>query len=1091
MASYDPKEQSAEILKLKGRKLLLDGKPSSNVDAIRALKSAHDMFEKGRVFDEETTLSMAEAFFALHEFGQARLYAAEVVSHRPREVAARKLLANVSLMDGQPDQAKLQLDALEKQGVKDADVIRMRIETLKGSENKEAIAELLKQLPEASGSQQFSKARAALRAGDKDMAIGLLKQLQAQQDFVVRATRLLAQIYLGDKDEAKAIDAVEHGLEVKKNDKLLLMTLGILKKQSPEEKLKLAAGILDEIPDEAERELRLYDLERRNNHPEEALKHLEAAKRIKPEDGQVVRTVFEYDLSQKNYDDALKCIEKLSALNWDHMGGLRFKYQYALARDRLPEALTAAQGMTSSLPDFAYTWLMLGDVQQAMGQYEPASLSYGKALEREGNSAVALRGLINCNYQMNQPETARQYIARANTIFPDSAEFKDMALRHQESFDDPEKVTDARRKQLKDNDASLDNWIALARNYFMAGAKHSAKNDESGAASLYALARATLNEAKSKGDWGDQEVIYRLLEEIGLRTNKPEDSIAALQEFAARPKWKDSPRPNLLLAERYKSMGKLDEAEKELKTALSKSNNDQKVQLELARFYEDTSGNVKGQAEKAIALLDQLFASSQNIDVLKKSIDLQIRSNHLDEAEKMINEQLAKHADDADLITLQGLLFLARQDPAKAEDRFNAALKLDSSNPRARFSLGVVYLATHKVNQAVDQLELAGKMSAAADVHSALAEAYAQKGDVERAITELEGLLRQNALNGSVRIRLLQLYAAAGNLSRMEQLLDDAEKNSKLSKDAIWFKIHAQRLMTSNPIVALDKIQRAVQLAPNDLDTLYLYVELLLRNKAFDKATGVVNQLAQSKSLENDWRLHMYEGSVLYQAQKKDEAFNEFDTALSLTADNDAAHAMTVQRLIEAAGMSDAIARAAEKAKDDVRWRILLATLYRNDGQWDKAVKTIDGIMEPAELAKLSPDRKEQAYRAAGAIYIARGAEDRTLYDKAITVYTSYLAQLTDMGDKANVNARFWVLNNLAYLISDIQKQPEKALKYSTMAMDLIHQTNQKHPEILDTHGWILVQCKKIDEGITVLNQALSGAPISPTPPSTWARPCC
>ncbi len=1077
---YDPKEQSAEIMKLRGRILLLDNTPASNIDAVKYLKGAHDLFEKGRVFDEETTLYLAEAFFALHEYGQARIYAAEVVSRRPREVIAHKLLANVLIVSGQSDLAIAQLDELEKMGIKDADVTRMRIATLKGADQKADSAKLLEQLPENSAAEKFSKARVALSAGDKDTAKRLLKVVQQQQDWVIPATRLLVQVYLSEKDEAGALAAVDDGLKVKPGDKLLILTRGIVQKPSPEERRKLQEEWIGDMADETDRELRLYDLERSNNNPAEALKHLTVARDKNPEDGRVLRAVFEYDLNQKNFDDAAKCLDKLTALNWDHMNGLRFKYQYSLARGQLNEALAAAQKMTTDLSEFAYTWLLRGDVEQALGQYEQAAGSYAKALEREGNSAPALRGLINCGYQRNQPETARQYIAVGMKIFPESREFKEMDLRHQESFGDPERVTDQRKKQLKENDKSLDAWIGLARNYLMCGASRNKRSDTAAANNFFDLAKSTLNDAKSRGDWGDHEDIYRLLDEIGLQANKPEDSIAALKELVARPAGTTNYRGNLLLAQRYASVGKYDEAELEFKNALAKSNNDVKLQLELARFYDATMNVVKGQAEKAITLLDSVFASTKDLTLLKKSLDLQIRAGQADRAEKTINEQLALHPDDTDLITLQGLLFMSHQEIPKAEERFTAALKVDPNNARARFSLGVIYLSSRKFDAAIEQLTVASKQSSTADVHSALAEAYAQKGDIERSISELELVLRQNIQNGPARTRLIQLYTTAGNVGRADQLLDEAEKNPKLSNNPVWFKLHAQRLMNSNPDLALDKIRRAVQLAPNDLDILYLNLELLLRNKGYQEGLQLSNKLAQSKELESDWRVHMYRGTFLYYMQQKDDGFNEFDKALNLSSDNDAANNLTVQRFIQSAGMPEAISRAAERAKDDVRWRIMLAVFYNSDRKADLAIKTINDVMDPAEQARLSPERKEQAYRAAGMIYLAHGEEDRSLYDKAINVYNLYLAQLIQMGDKANPEARFWVLNNLAYLTSERLKQPEKALQYSTMAMDLMRQTNTSSAPILDTHGWILVQCKKLDEAIGVLNKAAERDPSLP-----------
>jgi len=60
-------------------------------------------------------------------------------------------------------------------------------------------------------------------------------------------------------------------------------------------------------------------------------------------------------------------------------------------------------------------------------------------------------------------------------------------------------------------------------------------------------------------------------------------------------------------------------------------------------------------------------------------------------------------------------------------------------------------------------------------------------------------------------------------------------------------------------------------------------------------------------------------------------------------------------------------------------------------------------------------------------------------------------------------------LNNLAYILAEMLDKPEEALGYIERAL----QQNPREPNILDTHGWILLKTGQVDRAIAQLRRSV------------------
>jgi len=110
--------------------------------------------------------------------------------------------------------------------------------------------------------------------------------------------------------------------------------------------------------------------------------------------------------------------------------------------------------------------------------------------------------------------------------------------------------------------------------------------------------------------------------------------------------------------------------------------------------------------------------------------------------------------------------------------------------------------------------------------------------------------------------------------------------------------------------------------------------------------------------------------------------------------------------------------------------------------------------------------------RVSGQAYPAASGTIPGTYEKGITLCQRYIDRLKER--KAPLYTQVEALNNLASLIAENPKgaNPQEASQYSKKAYDIMKDGSSFYPSIADTHGWILVLCGQLEEGIEVLRDA-------------------
>jgi len=224
---------------------------------------------------------------------------------------------------------------------------------------------------------------------------------------------------------------------------------------------------------------------------------------------------------------------------------------------------------------------------------------------------------------------------------------------------------------------------------------------------------------------------------------------------------------------------------------------------------------------------------------------------------------------------------------------------------------------------------------------------------------------------------------------------------------------------------------------------------------------------AMARDGKAPWWVYLSRGQARYGLKDAAGAIAEFNTGLSAAGDNSSGVEKIVTTMVNTVGREEALNQVLTRSAKDPRWKLLAAALYSTsktaDGsvEWDKAVAMLDDVQ--AHFAELSTAQKAQALRIAGPLYqLAKPPQ----FDKAKKAYEQLL-QLEPED--------LFALNNLANLLVDgaLVPQPQEARQYSQKAYEKVKRAQPFPAAIFDTHGWVLVQCGDVSEGIEILQKVV------------------
>ena len=1079
---YARAHERSEVLKIRGKIEMLRGGQDAIVKAIQTFEKAQAQFRTENAKNQEDmdlTWLLARAYFASRQTGEAKTQLMKFKERAPDFLPVRRMLAQILIGEGDVKAAKEHVAYLKEHMPDDPDVLRLVLATLDQTKDAIEVKATYEKLPEGKDAsltpaqarqQVLAKAMVAALppVSNPDDAVRLYKTVLAKDAGDFDALQAIREVLVTQNKKDQALELLKAGHAAKPNDDRIALVIKQLEGASPEELKRSSEALIRKQfeKDPYGLELKLYEYHLVASDRKEAFKHLEAAEKIKPDEGRVQDLMFQYYMIEQDWAKAGEYVEKLAAKSWDQAGGLIYRFRLARARGENEAAAEYARQLTTRLEQFSRSWVFLGQAQQALSQYESAISSYGVALDKQSENPEAIAGIIDCYLQLNRPNEALRYIDRGRTAHPSNAYFREKWKAYQLQFGDPAEVIKPALAERDANPNDVNRWVALGRAQYAAAKKGDARS-----AQYAADAKATFTEAIKK--WPGEKVLWAFQSELADLTKDAAGGEALLKAMIARPEFKDSSEPIMMLADHYLRQDKPAEAEATMRQAIATFPADVDVKRRFAAYYTQN----KKYAE-ALKLLDP--ASPDKL-VRQQIVQIYMLSGQFADAEKLLRGLLASGDKDAQLHAMLGVVLLNENREEQAMESLGAALQIDPTNQTALYSRG-----TLRLKAKVPQLDGAVKDLVAlrdvnpnhVDARVNLADAYRQQGHTDEAIHELTEALRLAPGRRDVRITLVGLHTSMKPPAwgEAERLVAEGERMEP--KVFVWKQMQAKLYSSRGmPEKATVKIREALSVDPTNGDLLRDYFDILEAGKMWGQLLTETNRVfaADKNIAERGWWVYVKRAVALRNSGMAKESLADFVKAMEIvqadkTTNQDILIAI-IEKIRTTLDIQNAIDRArmlaANAGPQANRWKVILAYLYLQNGEEERAVTAIEEARTEAETMD---DRTSLvALGVAGNIYMATYK-----YDKGRAAYEQLIQKRPD---------DLSVLNNLAYILAEHTSPPDlnKALEYSQRAIDVMNKRNiGNDPNVLDTAGWInvMVGGDKLNQGIDYLNRSIQAGEI-------------
>ncbi len=1106
---YDKAHERADVLKIRGRIELLRGGPTASVEAMKTFEKAQERYKaadkEGRE-DLELTWELAKVYLRNGQPGSARTELLKLKDRIPGFFLARQMLAQVLIREGDSKAARAEVEFLKENAPDDPEVNRLYLAVLDSVKDAAQVKETFKKLPETNRNEQMFKAQVASYSPVSNPAEAerLFKLVLAAEPTDFDALQGAKDALLAQDKKPEALKLLEDAQKQKPDDEKIGLIIEQLSGASKAEIIEKSERLIRKqlADDPFALELKLYEFNLISRTKKDAFPHLEAAYKLKPEEVRVLDLMFQYYMGERNWDKSAEFADKLGAKNADQAKGLVYRFRLAMAKNDVPGALAIAQDLTAQYREFSRSYLYLGQAQQAARNWSGAIDAYNLALEKQSDNAEALAGNIVCCFQMGKPTEALRYINRGRAAHPSSPYFKNQWTQYQLSqYGDASLVVQPALEDRDANPKDPNRWIALGRAQYSAGQKR----DNPKSAKFIADAKATFNEALKQ--WPKQMVIWAFLSEIADFENDTAGGEAILKRMVASPDFQETPEAYLMLADHYARQSQrteispadrqagVDKCEATMKEALEHFKNfkDQKpateVRRRLAAYY---TQNKKW--DEALKLLDPAspdqMVRQQIVEIYMQQAAATKNDPELfGKAEKLVRSMLATSPNEAQLHALLGVVQLNLNQPQRAEESLNNALKLDPKNQAALYSRAQLRMKEQppRLDAAIVDLKTLRDVNPNhIEGRVTLADAYRQQHLYEDASHELEYALVRAPYRRDIRVNLAGLYAGIKppDWNDAERIVTDAERIEP--KEVLWKrmlgKLWSARAVQekSAPLheKATAKIREALALAPTSGEVLSDYLSILESAKNWRQLLAETDQVFKTvpKAAETGWGFYVQHAVALSNLGEPTKSMADFEKALQIVeADKSLGQDVVIQvidRLQETRGAEATIDRvkallARSTGAAATRWKVVLARLYFLNKDYPNAIDVVEQARK--ESAGLDVNLQVSALNVAGAIYMMSGD-----FAMARTAFEQLLAKRdNDLG----------ALNNLAFIVAEHTQPPDlaKAMEYGQRAYGVMTKNNVSDPNVLDTVGWINVLSggPKLDEGIRLLKESIDAGEIA------------
>ncbi len=861
--------------------------------------------------------------------------------------------------------------------------------------------------------------------GSRPEAVQALEQLHERVPEHWGVTSQLVNMYmrLDRRDDARRLlaEAGERHPEKTEVD----FALRMLQETDSEKRYELAMEAATVEEDPARRELAKAGVAAVFGREQQYVEHLRSAMEIDPDSPEVVARMFGYALSQEDWELAEECADAAERLNLDQIDGRLFRAQIAAAQDDYDRAIELLAEVLPGRPDLKRARAMLASYYSEVGKLREARETFRELWSIDPMYAPAAIGMARVTEQLGEFDEHQRWIERAHDLAPNNAYVRSRYLALQEERGTTAEVIAQRERVFQDNPGDTGNAYRLAVLYEREGRMEDAER-------MYTRVAENL---ESRIDAAG------IMASFYLRTGREQRVDAIMQRL--REVEEDKVGVYALYGSLVENIDP-SSAERAYSQAVETDPEDPRGYWAMSNLYAQRQRweDAVEYGRKCVEL------RPENIRYRKGLISYLINAGEHDEATERLNSYLAEYPEDVEAITFQAVLALREGEIEQARSLLDEAIARGPDNAQALRYRAQLRVAEGRLDEAAEDLQQASRIAQTPDVSLQLADLQVRMEDHRAAERTLRELLSEFPGHTQALQHLMAIYQQDRRWDEFEELLRDVRE--RFPEDPRYLvreaEMWAARDSSSNEIAAMEK---AVELAPQSAEVLARYMQSMLRGEQYARVVEVAEEKVGGESPV--WLLAI-KGRALAGLDRQDESEEVFVEALR-SADTARLPAVS-SHLLAAYGPDESVSalkRWQETLPDSPHVQILLAQLHQAGGDHARA---IDVLGDAQEIASDDRDRAE-VYKLLGLSYHST--------DRIEDAEQAYREALDANPDDP------LVMNNLAYLYTDVLGKPEEALPYAEQAARMM----PNNAAVLDTYGWTLFKLDRIAEAERQLLRAI------------------
>lgn len=785
-------------------------------------------------------------------------------------------------------------------------------------------------------------------------------------------------------------------------------------------------------PDRFDACYQLYEYHRRAGRLEKAVRFLDRAMQLRPQNYRVYRERLDLFIEAREWSAAEKLVHRARELNVDQVQGYAFEAQLQRAQGQLERAEFAWQQAVDLRPQDSGFWKMLGDVTLQAGKQQSAREAYERAIRLRPDRLDAQWALHRLAHLQGKYQEAADILKKMAALAADDG-VRSTYLNYMARYLDEEQALNERQRLAESEPDNLTNLRALAGIYSRSGDYDRARRILE---KLNARPRRLLSDVAALAvvlrEQGDAAAARALLREY----------VEAKGEKAGGADW-------LELARLEASLAEDDQAERYFRQAMELD------QTGLAlRAYANWLKS-RGKLSAALEQFRQIKEESQYPRDWLQYITVLLEAGEPSAASEQLSLYLDRHAADTQTFMLKGLIAEGAGRMEEATAAFDQAVASSPSNPNARFQRAGFILRHREmrpVEEAIADLKQALEFNPEMlEAREMLAQIQADRagGETRAAMHYLE-LIGQAPERRTPYLELAKLYLRQDEFWKLPALLERAR--TQFPADPVWNQVEAQQLLEQGRTLdALALLQRQFVDFPSRA-SLQPLVQLQLELAHYADVLKTLDE--QAELVQESGVLAGIRGLALLQSGQLDVGLAAVAAGLQqLQAQGrEMAPLLGLVRGRLSPSRQIMVYEAFLASAYDVAVCSRLAELYIADREFGKADALLaDALQRPGEqvplLLQLSTLRVTQGCPA-----------------DALKACEKILEQ-----DPAHVLA----LNNAAYLLSEELGAPERALAYATKAVEGGGGAPRVTAGLLDTLGMVHYRLKNYEQALFYFNRSL------------------